>query len=86
MSCKWSEDHAPERLHNEVSEYPVVAEIRNEYTQELMPYPEGLIPLMTILQQNKTEVRSVIAYRELNHCIDMFTASADVCVAKLREW
>ena len=63
-SWKWSEDHAPERLHNEVSEYPVAAEIRNEYTQELytwigngwlVPYPEdklgppkGLIPLMAI--------------------------------------
>ena len=26
-SWKWSEDHAPERLHNKVSEYPVAAEI-----------------------------------------------------------
>ena len=34
-SWKWFEDHAPERLHNEVSEYPVAAEIRNEYMQEL---------------------------------------------------
>ena len=34
-SWKWSEDHAPERLHNEVSEYHVVAEIWNEYMQEL---------------------------------------------------
>ena len=25
-SWKWSEDHAPERLHKDVSEYPVVAE------------------------------------------------------------
>ena len=32
-SWKLSEDHAPERLHNEVSEYPIAAEIRNEYTQ-----------------------------------------------------
>ena len=26
-SCKWSEDHVPERLYNEVSEYPAAAEI-----------------------------------------------------------
>ena len=75
---KWSEDHIPENLHNEVSEYPVVAEIQNEYTQELhtwisngwlVPYPEdkleplkGLIPLMAVLQLNKTKVCPVVDY------------------------
>ena len=75
--------HAPERLHNKVSEYPIAAEIRNEYTQELytwigngwfVPYPEdklgppkGLIPLMAILQQNKNKMRPMMDYRELNH-------------------
>ena len=34
-SWKWSEDHAPERLLNEVSEYLVAAEIQNEHMQEL---------------------------------------------------
>ena len=102
MSWKWSEDHAPERLHNEVSEYSVAAEIQNEYTQELhtwigngwlMPYqedklglPKGLILLIAVLQQNKTKVRPVIDYWELNHPIDAFMANADVCTAKLREW
>ena len=68
-SWKWSEDHAPEILHKEVSEYSIAAEIRNEYMQEfhtwigngwLVPYPEdklgppkGLIPLMVVLQQSK---------------------------------
>ena len=101
-SWKWSEDHAPERLHNEVSEYPVAKEIRNEYTQELhtwigngwlVPYqedklgpPKELIPLTAILQQKKTKVHPVMDYWELNHHIDAFTANADVCVAKLHEW
>ena len=88
------------RLHNEVSEYPVVAEIRNEYMQELhtwigngwlVPYPEnklrppkGLIPLMAVLQQTKTKVHPVMNYWELNHHVDTFTTN--VCTAKLREW
>ena len=101
-SWKWSEDHAPERVHNEMSEYPVAVEIRNEYMQQLhirinngwlVPYPEdklgplkGLIPLMAILQENKTKVRPVMDYRELNHHVDAFTATADVCAVKLCEW
>ena len=100
-SWKWSEDHAPKRLHNKVSEYPVVAEIRNEYMQELhtwigngwlVPYledklgpPKGLIPLMAILQQNKTKVHPVMDYRELNLHVDTYIANADVCTAKLCE-
>ena len=102
VSWKWSEDHAPERLHNEVSEYSAVAQIRNEYTQELktcignswlVPYPEdklgppkGLIPLMAVLQQNKTKVRLVMDYWEFNHHVDAFMANANVCAAKLHKW
>ena len=94
VSWKWSEDHAPERLHNEVSDYPVAAEIQNEYTQELctwvgygwlVPYPEdnlgppkGLILLMAALQQNKTKVHPVTDYWELNHHMEALTANADV--------
>ena len=101
-SWKGSEDHAPERLHNEVSEYPVATEIRNEYMQELhtwidngwlVPYPEdklgppkGLILLIAVMQLNKTKVRPVMDYRELNHHIDAFTANADVYAAKLHKW
>ena len=40
---------------------------------------------MAVLQQNKTKVHPVMDYRELNH-VDAFTANADVCAAKLREW
>ena len=36
MAWKWSEDCAPEGLDNEVSEYPVAAEIREDY----QPYLE----------------------------------------------
>ena len=101
-SWKWSKGHAPERLHNEVSEYPVAAEIRYKYMQErhtwidngwLVPYPEdklgspkGLIPLMAVLQQNKTKMHPVMDYRELNHHVNAFMANADVCAAKLCEW
>ena len=83
-------------------EYPVAAEIRDDYEQELhtwidngclVPYPEdklgppkGLIPLMAVLQQNKAKVRPVMDYRELNHHVGAYTANADVCAAKLREW
>ena len=41
---------------------------------------------MTILQENKLKVWPVIDYRELNEYIDAYTASADVCTQKLREW
>ena len=85
-----------------MSEYPVVAEIQNDYMQELhtwigngwlVPYPEdklgapkGLISLMAILQQNKTKVRPVMDYQELNHHVNVFMANADICAAKLRKW
>ena len=59
----------------------------------LVPYPEdklgppkGLIPLMAVLHQNKTKVRPVMDYQEINHHVDAFTANADVCAAKLHEW
>ena len=72
----------------------MAAEIREDYEQELclwmsngclLPYPEeklgppkGLVPLMAVLQQNKSKVRPVMDFRELNHHVDAFTA-------KLRE-
>ena len=48
--------------------------------------PKGLIPLMAVAQHNKAKVRPVVDYRELNAHIDAFTANADVCANKLREW
>ena len=48
--------------------------------------PKALIPLMAVVQQNKDKVRPVLDYRELNQYVDAFTADADVCASKLREW
>ena len=59
----------------------------------LIPYPENelgppkdLIPLMTILQENKQKVRPVMDYRELNEHVNAYTANADVCAQTMREW
>ena len=102
VSWKWSDDQPPEKLSNRVPEYNVPARARAEYDRELrtwisngwlVPYPEeelgppkGLIPLMAVIQQNKEKVRPVLDYRELNEHVDAFTARADVCAQKLREW
>ena len=48
--------------------------------------PKGLIPLMPVIQLNKQKVRPVLDYRELNDHVDPFTARADICTKKLREW
>ena len=101
-SWKWTAGRAPTELKNGVAEYPIPDEARNEYEQELeawirdgwlIPYPEdklgapkGLIPLMAVVQHNKSKVRPVLDYRELNKHIEAYTADADVCASKLREW
>ena len=41
---------------------------------------------MAIVQQNKDKVRPVMDFRELNSHVDVFTANADVCADKIREW
>ena len=41
---------------------------------------------MAIVQQNKLKVRPVLDIRELNRYVDAYTAHADVCAQKLREW
>ena len=41
---------------------------------------------MAIFQQNKDKVRPVMDFRELNSHVDAFTANADVCADKIREW
>ncbi|KFD56737.1 hypothetical protein M513_02414 [Trichuris suis] len=58
-----------------------------------MPYDEskygpakGLIPLMAVVQRSKKKVRPVMDFRELNAHIEMFTAHADVCADKVRQW
>ena len=100
VSWKWSGDQQPEKLYNRVPENTIPARARAEYDKELqnwidngwlVPYPEdklgprkGLIPLMAVIQQNKQKVK--LDYRELNDHVDPFTACADICTEKLREW
>uniref|UniRef100_A0A5S6Q0X4 RNase H domain-containing protein n=1 Tax=Trichuris muris TaxID=70415 RepID=A0A5S6Q0X4_TRIMR len=43
-------------------------------------------PLMAIVQRNKGKVRPLMDFRELNEHIATFTASADVCASKMRDW
>ena len=47
---------------------------------------KGLIPLMAVQQQHKSKVHPVMDFRQLNCYVDVYTANADVCAAKLREW
>ena len=102
VSWKWSGDQPPEKLYNRVPQSTIPARARAEYDKErqnwidngwLVPYPEdnlgppkGLIPLMAVIQQNKQKVRLVLNYRELNDHVDPFTARAEICTEKLREW
>ena len=54
--------------------------------EELGPHPKGLTPLMAVLQQHKSKVRPVMDFLQLNCHVDVFTATTDVCTAKLCEW
>lgn len=102
VQWKWAGGVEPGVLRNHVGEYAVPRVVRDEYEGELrkwiddgwlVPYddaklgqPKGLIPLMAVVQQNKSKVRPVLDFRELNEFIDAYTAEADVCSDKLREW
>ena len=101
-SWKWSDNQPPNSLVNKVPEYPVSAQVRQEYRHELetwlnngwqLPYPveefgptKALIPLMAVVQHNKSKVRPVLDFRELNGYVYAYTVHADVYVQKLREW
>lgn len=41
---------------------------------------------MVAVQLNKTKVRPVLDFRELNSYVDVHITEADVCIKKLREW
>ena len=102
VAWKWSDDADPHALRNRVTEYSIPTSARLSYEAEieecitngwLEPYDDdmlgpakGLIPLMAIVQQNKDKVRPVMDFRELNSHVDAFTANADVCADKIREW
>ena len=102
VQWKWAGGVEPGVLTNDVGQYAVPSAVREEYEGELrkwiddewlVPYddaelgqPKGLIPLMAVVQENKSKVRPVLDFRELNGFIDTYTAEADVCAEKLREW
>ena len=93
---------APEKLENRISGYLVSSELREEYERELqawmdngwsLPYidekfspPNGLIPLMAVLQTNKYKVHPLMDYREQNTYGDTVMSAAHVCAEKQREW
>ena len=99
---KWAQTDSTVKLKNKIAEYKVPVDVREEYEKELelwitngwlIPYPQerlgppkGLIPLMAVVQEQKQKVRPVLDYRELNGFVDAFTANAEVCAHKLRQW
>ncbi|KFD49597.1 hypothetical protein M513_09540 [Trichuris suis] len=99
---KWTGSEGPALLKNSVKEYPPNPRIRASYEAEvekwvdkgwLVPYDarrhgqaKGLIPLMAVVQRHKQKVRPVMDFRELNTHIESFTAAADVCADRLRQW
>ncbi|KFD48845.1 hypothetical protein M513_10208 [Trichuris suis] len=101
-SWKWRDGKSPDVLKNVVQEYPPAKDVRREYEEELklwvkqgwlVPYDErkhgpakGLIPLMAVVQRRKNKVRPVMDFRELNGYIEAYTAHADVCADKMRQW
>ncbi|XP_043199219.1 uncharacterized protein LOC122368950 [Amphibalanus amphitrite] len=102
MAWKWRDGAEPTHLNNNVPGYAVPEESRSEYEEELKvwiengwltPYeedvhgpPRGLIPLMAVIQGNKSKVRPVMDYRELNSYVPAHTSDADVCADTLRRW
>lgn len=102
VSWKWRNRNGPQWLKNDVAEYHIADDMRDEFTTELkswikegwlLPYDEkslgpalGLIPLMAVEQQSKAKIRPVFDYRELNRHVTSHTADADVCAEQLRKW
>ena len=94
--------HSPSKLSNSVQEYAVPCHARDAYESEILQWqqngwllsyseeeldpPKGLIPLMAVMQEQKQKVRPVLDYQELNGFVDAFTANAEMCAQKLREW
>ena len=99
---KWASGHLPTELANRLQEYTVPHHVWDVYEEELsmwqrngwlLPYLEkelgptkGLIPLMAVVQEHKQKVWLVLDYRELNDFVEAFTANAEVCLQRLREW
>ncbi|KFD46407.1 hypothetical protein M514_12710 [Trichuris suis] len=91
---RWSDGRGPDVLRNKVKEYAPAVGAKTAYRKELRnwiengwlgPYDErkygpakGLIRLMAVVQRNKE--------KRANAFIETFTADADVCAQRLREW
>lgn len=102
VEWKWSNGREPVELKNSIAEYRVPDTVRPDFEAEIKRWisegwlavyddvklgsPKGLIPLLAVVQQNKEKTRPVLDFRELNSLIDVYTANADVCSDKLREW
>ena len=102
VTWNWSGGREPERLRNQIPEYDIPAHAREHYEAELERWigegwlqdydekrlgpPRGLIPLLAVVQVNKGKVRPVLDFRELNSYVEAFTADADVCADRLRDW
>ena len=102
VKWNWSGGREPKMLENVIEEYSIPSDVRERYDAVLQnwiaegwlqPYDEeklgpakGLIPLLAVVQVNKTKVRPVMDFRELNSHVEALSADADVCSQKLREW
>lgn len=102
VQWKWCDGKEPQQLYNTAEEYRIPPEARQDYDRALskwadegwlVPYDErehgevkGTIPLMAVIQREKSKVRPVMDFREVNTYLDPHTADADVCVDKIREW
>lgn len=99
---KWLGDNEPVGLKNRIARYPMADSVREPFDEEILRWiregwlrrydekhqgpAKGLVPLLAVVQASKGKVRPVLDFRELNAFIDNFTADADVCASKLREW
>ena len=97
VKWKWTEGGEP-KLKNAVAQYKVDSAVSQAFNDEvdewirlgwLLPYEggyDGILPLMAVVQLNKSKVRPVMDYRELNESVSSHTAESDVCGEKLRKW
>ena len=102
VAWKWDGGRVPDCLGNSVAEYAVPRAARDAYDAELdawiekgwlVPHdeqrhgpPRGLVPLLAVQQKNKSKVRPVMDFRELNDFVTAHTADSDVCADALRKW
>ena len=95
---KWNWNEEEPVLANTVANFRIKPEADAEFNAEveewisqgwLMPYYgeyDGLIPLMAVVQRNKSKVRPVMDYREVNTYITSHTGDSSVCGETLRRW